>query len=273
MRSCGYGKIVSGCVIVVVAAALGARPVLAKTPAVSPVAHALQQSVAAWMSVVAFLADDDDDRGPRHEREHRDGHAEHGRQHGDREGRHADRDHHHGDRHGHHAEHEGRHREHADRPGQHGGFPHHPRGMWGGHGDRGGRPLPSPGMGRPPHGMGPMPRPSFMHDHASRQLDEIIARLGRIEERLGIGSPGHGPHSGAGPRPERPQTPSRPEVSEEMRRAMEQRMQEGRKRMEEAHDRMEEAKKKFREMEERIRRLEAELQRLRAGGGDASTTK
>lgn len=110
------------------------------------------------------------------------------------------------------------------------------------------------------------------HNHAFRQLDEIIERLGRIEERLGIDQPGAGPRHSAGDRPER-QLPSRPEISEDIRRAMEQRMQEGRKRMEEAHERMEQAKKKFGEMEERIRRLEAEVQRLRAGGGDASTAK
>lgn len=111
-----------------------------------------------------------------------------------------------------------------------------------------------------------------MHADASRQLDEIIARLGRIEQRLGIETPGHGPHRTA-ERPDRPQSPGRPEVSEEMRRAMEQRMQEGRKRMEEAHERMEEAKKKFREMEERIRSLEAEVRKLRAGAGDAAAAK
>ncbi len=114
--------------------------------------------------------------------------------------------------------------------------------------------------------MNPMHRPAPMHGHAFRQLDEISARLGRIEERLGIESPGHGPRHGDSARPEHPQPPSRPEVSEEMRRAMEQRMQEGRKRMEEAQDRLEQAKQKFREMEERIRRLEAEVRTLRADG-------
>lgn len=122
-------------------------------------------------------------------------------------------------------------------------------------------------MPRPPHGMGPM------HDEASRQLDEIIARLGRIEQRLGVDASGHGQHRSPGERPERPQPPARPEVSDEMRQAMEQRMQEGRRRMDEAHERMEEAKKKFREMEERIRSLEAEVRKLRAGGSNASSAK
>lgn len=126
-------------------------------------------------------------------------------------------------------------------------------------------------MAWPPHGMGPMLRP--LHDEASRQLDEIIARLGRIEQRLGIDASAHGQHRSPGERPERSEPPRRPEISEEMRRAMEQRMQEGRKRMEEAHERMEEAKKKFREMEERIRSLEAEVRKLRAGGGDAAASK
>lgn len=121
--------------------------------------------------------------------------------------------------------------------------------------------------------MGPMPRPTPMHDHAFQQLDEIIARLGRIEQRLGIGPAGQGPQHSPGEWTERTQPSSRPEISEEMRRAMEQRMQEGRKRMEEVHARMEEAKKKFREMEERIRSLEAEVRKLRAGGSDASSAK
>ena len=114
-------------------------------------------------------------------------------------------------------------------------------------------------MSPPSPGMGGMHGPAPMHQHAFRQLDEIIARLGRIEARLGIAGPATPsqrpqppqawapPGAPAGERPSasRPQPSSRPEVPEEVRRAMEQRMQEGRHRMEEAQQRMEDAKKKF----------------------------
>ena len=87
-------------------------------------------------------------------------------------------------------------------------------------------------------------------------LDEIVARLSRIEAKMG-GRPEYRGPEGQPPRP--PMPPA------EMREQMEQRMQEGRKRMEEARQKMEQARTKFQEMEERIRKLEAEVERLKAG--------
>jgi len=97
------------------------------------------------------------------------------------------------------------------------------------------------------------PRPELMG-----RLDDIVARLSRIEGKLG-GHPAGAPHAdGHPPRPPMPQVPG------EMREMFENRMQEARKRMEEGRERMEQARKKFQEMEERIRKLEAEVERLKA---------
>ena len=132
---------------------------------------------------------------------------------------------------------------------------------------------PHHGGGRPPHGphhpgMGPPGGPD-LHRAAMRGFHEIIRRLARIEEKLGIedASPrfeGDRPRPPRGPEgsAERPQP--RREMPEEMRRMMEERMQEGRRRMEQAKDRMEEARRRFQEMEEKIRQLEAEVARLKA---------
>jgi chromosome segregation ATPase len=87
------------------------------------------------------------------------------------------------------------------------------------------------------------------------RLDDIVARLSRIESKLG-GSPGevehHAGHS------ERPQVPA------EVRQQFEKRMKEARARMEEGRERMEQARRKFHEMEERIRTLEAEVEKLKS---------
>lgn len=125
-----------------------------------------------------------------------------------------------------------------------------------------------PGMG--PERMGPPGGPD-MHRAAMRAFHEIIRRLGRIERQLGIES---GPPSGPeGERPrrsrpemDRPRGPGaaaerpldRRDLPEDVRRKMEERMQEGRRRMEQARE-------KFRDMEERIKQLEAEVARLKAG--------
>lgn len=128
-----------------------------------------------------------------------------------------------------------------------------------------------PGMG--PERMGPPGGPDAPRA-AMRAFHEIIRRLGRIERKLGIES---GPP--AGPDGERPRRP-RPEldrprgprgfgeqrdIPEDVRRRMEERMQEGRRRMQEAKERMDEARRTFRDMEERIRQLEAEVARLKGG--------
>jgi hypothetical protein len=128
-----------------------------------------------------------------------------------------------------------------------------------------------PGMG--PERMGPPGGPD-MQRAARRAFHEIIRRLGRIERKLGIES---GPS--AGPESERPRRPrpemdrprgnggfgERRDIPDDVRRRMEERMEEGRRRMEEAQERMDEARRKFRDMEERIRQLEAEVARLEEG--------
>jgi tetrahydromethanopterin S-methyltransferase subunit G len=84
-----------------------------------------------------------------------------------------------------------------------------------------------------PDRMGPPGGPD-MHHMAMRGFHEIIRRLARIEEKLGIeNAPPSGP-------------------------------MEGRRRMEEAKGRMEEARKRLQAMEERIKQLEAEVERLKA---------
>lgn len=124
---------------------------------------------------------------------------------------------------------------------------------------------------------GPPPGPPPGPHHVMRRFDEIIARLARIEEKLGIDDPvREGPRAGRSPGMQRL------EIPEEMRRRMEQRMREGRRPddgsaprqprpdgmgrgPEEMRKRMEEARTRFREMQERIERLEAELARLKSG--------
>lgn len=131
-----------------------------------------------------------------------------------------------------------------------------------------------PGMG--PERMGPPGGPD-MHRAAMRAFHEIIRRLGRIERKLGIESGPPSRPEGEWPRrprsemdqprgtggAERPR--ERLDIPEDVRRRMEERMQEGRRRMEEAKERMDEARRKFRDMEERIRQLEAEVARLKGG--------
>lgn len=134
------------------------------------------------------------------------------------------------------------------------------------------------------------------------KMDEILARLARIEARLdgrAGGPPAAGMH---GPRPGRPEVPehARRMMEERMRRmhegmgpedrarmeermrAARERMREGgprpegrpempaeareqmRKRMEEGRERMEQARETIRRMEERIGKLEAQIERLKA---------
>jgi hypothetical protein len=206
------------------------------------------ESVTAETDENTFTIDEEGEDGAAREdkaqrrREHRDrDHGEGGRRH----------------RRGGHPLGEHAHREHAHREHGHGGppvgGPHHP------------------GMG--PGRMGPPGGPDMRHP-AMRAFHEIIRRLGRIEEKLGIESgPPSGPHGDQrrqrpemgrprGPGAERPLP--RLDIPEDMRRQMEERMREGRRRMEEAKGRMEEARKRFQAMEERIKQLEAEVERLKA---------
>lgn len=158
-----------------------------------------QRAIYSWMGVVALLAEESQDQ--------RDGDRTQ-----DGEGR---RDNDRGDRGG-RAERGARD---WSRSSEHG---HGPRGM--------GR---MPRMGVPP--MGPpirgMPMPGMWPDAQSR-LDEIVARLSRIEQKLEaaprVGNPWSprpewGSGSGRGPRPE---------MSEEARREMEKRREDWRKAME-----------------------------------------
>jgi hypothetical protein len=126
---------------------------------------------------------------------------------------------------------------------------------------QGGRHMGGPPMHGPHHrGMGPgrigPPEGPDEHRHAMRAFREIIRRLGRIEEKLGIEAE---PRSGReGDRPRWPR-----DVPEDVRRQMDARMQEGRRRMAEAKDRMEQARQRFQAMEERVKQLEAEVERLK----------
>lgn len=142
-----------------------------------------------------------------------------------------------------------------------------PEDAWRDHGPR------HRGLG--PGHMGPPGGPDG-HHHAMRAFREIIHRLGRIEEKLGIEA---GPPSGREwdrlrrPRPEmdEPRAPrgdgdrlrERPELPEDVRRQMQERMEQGRRRMAEAKDRMEQARQRFQAMEERVKSLEAEIERLK----------
>ena len=219
-----------------------------------------QQAIRSWMGVVALLADEgegdemrkDGDRGGEQKNgdESRRDRDQGGRgerwERGDRAGR-ADRD--------------------WSRRGE--------------RGERGPRPGPGPGESGPQMRMPPrasemramqrMPMPGMRGDPAAR-LDEIVARLSRIEQKLD-----------AAPRMGNPWSP-RPDTSDAARRSTDERMrppmaamppemqermrtmmQEGRKRMAEAGEKMEQARKKFQEMEARIKKLEAEVERLKAG--------
>ena len=126
---------------------------------------------------------------------------------------------------------------------------------------KGGRPMGGPPRHGPHHpGMGPghmgPPGGPDGHHHAMRAFREIIRRLGRIEEKLGIEA--EPPSGREGDRPRGPR-----EVPEDVRRQMDARMQEGRRRMAEAKDRMEQARQRFQAMEERVKQLEAEVERLK----------
>ena len=124
---------------------------------------------------------------------------------------------------------------------------------------------------------GPPGRPPQMPDMnrmLMEQFNEVIARLTRIENRLGGGS-----SSERSSPPDRDRNQNRKEMDgkqrrgpeevrrqlpEEQQRMMEQRMQEGRQRMENAKSGMEEARRQFKEMQQRIERLEDEIKRLKS---------
>ena len=111
---------------------------------------------------------------------------------------------------------------------------------------------------------------------AMQKLDRIVERLDRIVGRMGPGGPrpGRPEHQGFGPGPgpghdgpphdgpphDRPRwggAGQRPEMPPEMRKMIEERMEQGR-------ERMEKAREKFRDLEERVKSLEAEVERLKA---------
>ena len=119
-----------------------------------------------------------------------------------------------------------------DRDNRHGHHrpPHHPHGH---HGHTG------PGRGPGPHAV-------------VAKMDDILARLGRIEAKLD-GRAGGPPRSES----REPRPMARPEIPAEVREQMRQRMEEGR-------ERMDEARQAFRQMQERIKKLEAEIERLKA---------
>lgn len=140
------------------------------------------------------------------------------------------------------------------RPRHHHRPPHH-----GGHGYHDGPPH------HDRHGHRGPPGPPPGHHHAMRRLDDIIDRLAKIEAKLGIEDPAPVRRERR-PRPEgwdegRPgagsDRPERRGPPEEMRRAWEERVEEGRRRMEDA-------RRRFRDMEERVKKLEAEIERLKA---------
>lgn len=61
----------------------------------------------------------------------------------------------------------------------------------------------------------------------------------------------------------RPEKGERSGTSDEMKQALEQVRDEGRKRMEEAKAKMDEARERFQDMEARVKQLEAEVGRLK----------
>lgn len=93
------------------------------------------------------------------------------------------------------------------------------------------------------------PRPGMEGPRAAlAKMDDIVARLARIEAKLDGRPVRESRGDWHGPRPEMPA-----EAREQMR-----------KRMEEGREKMEQARRRFAEMEERIKKLEAEVERLRA---------
>ena len=211
-----------------------------------------QRGIRSWMGVIALLADDGE--------EERRGEAGGGERPDSAEGR--------------------RGRERGERP-ERGEREDRMDRDWTRRGERGPGPGPGsrgpgPQMRMPPgapgmHAAHRMPMPGMRGDPAAR-VDEIIARLSRIEQKLDVAPQSGNPWS---PRPTASEAARRstnermrpplaampPEMQERMRTMM----QEGRKRMAEAGEKMEQARKKFQEMEERIKRLEAEVERLKAG--------
>lgn len=199
-------------------------------------ASPFQQSITAWMGAVSFLADDGDAGGER---------ADEKKCECDSEGECGCKE-------------KGEHREHRHRGEQ-----------WqrGERGERGRSPgdrqAKAPREGTPAGG----PRPD-----AIRKLDEILARLSRIEAGMGMGGrPGvaGGPmgqgmvlRMGPADGPAAAER-TRPAMPAEAQAMMEQRMEEGRRRMEESREKMQQARRRFAEMEERIKKLEAEIERMK----------
>jgi len=124
--------------------------------------------------------------------------------------------------------------------------------------------------GRGHGGRMPPPPPQDMRRVVMDRLDEVIAKLSRIENQLGNRegdrrSPGD---ARGGAEEHRHMADGRPmadgsQMPDGMRRMIEERMQEGRKRMEEGQRRMEEARKQFKQMQQRIEKLEAEVEQLK----------
>lgn len=222
-------------------AAIGIGPAAGRPAAANDAEPTVfQRAIGSWMGVVALLAEDGDgasketNRGDA-QRPERERSAR-----GDREGDRGDR-----------------------RPGD-----------WSrdrGPGPRGpGMRMHTPPPGTPPmHGMHGM---HGMRPDAAAKLDEIAARLSRIERKLDssrpMGNPwsprpeaGARPGFGRGERPQAPMAAMPPEMQERVKGMME----EGRKRMAEAQEKMEQARRRFAEMEERIKKLEGEVERLKAG--------
>jgi len=125
--------------------------------------------------------------------------------------------------------------------------------------------------GRGHGGRMPPPPPQDMRRVVMDRLDEVIAKLSRIENQLGNRegdrrSPGDA--RGGAEDMHRHMADGRPmadgsQMPDGMRRMIEERMQEGRKRMEEGQRRMEEARKQFKQMQQRIEKLEAEVEQLK----------
>lgn len=206
-------------------------------------ASPFQQSITAWMGVVSFLADDDDAGGDRERDDEKKCEC-------DSEGECGCKE-------------KGKHREHRHRGEQ---WQRGERGR-----SPGDRQAKAPREGTPAGG----PRPD-----AIRKLDEILARLSRIEAGMGMGGRpgvaggpmGQGMVLRMGPADVLRMGPAdgpaaaertRPAMPAEAQAMMEQRMEEGRRRMEESREKMQQARRRFAEMEERIKKLEAEIERMK----------
>jgi len=211
-----------------------------------------QYTAEVWMGVVSLVSDRSEDNTAGNSDDELDEEDEFN---DDRKGKKSDRK---------HRKHGAREDRGSQKPASHGRHKHKQEpSMEYGHG-------PEMEHGRGHGGRMPPPPPQDMRRVVMDRLDEVIAKLSRIENQLGNRegdrrSPGD---ARGGAEEHRHMADGRPmadgsQMPDGMRRMIEERMQEGRKRMEEGQRRMEEARKQFKQMQQRIEKLEAEVEQLK----------